>query len=182
MRKLTAATTSEIAGGGLKAFGAPPAPDSRVWRLCDPHSPPTLGVALKCQHFGLKGLCAGFRRQRMRFSIALLTALTLAGATSAKAVEDRPDSANAIMPGCRASLSNPYNDQLEAMMAGVCVGTVNGLIFEASVLEQMSARSPHAEVFCAPEEVTIDQALRVVVAYIDASWSACTSVFHFSLS
>jgi hypothetical protein len=54
----------------------------------------------------------------MRFSIALLTALTLAGATSAKAVEDRPDSANAIMPGCRASLSNQYNDQLEAMMAG----------------------------------------------------------------
>ena len=82
----------------------------------------------------------------MRFSIALLTALTLAGTTSAKAVEDRPDSANAIMPGCRASLSNQYNDQLEAMMAGVCVGTVNGLIFEASVLEQMSARVPHAEV------------------------------------
>jgi hypothetical protein len=53
------------------------------------------------------------------------------------------------------------------MMAGVCVGTVNGLIFEASVLEQMSARVPHAEVLCAPEEVTIDQALRVVVAYID---------------
>ena len=104
----------------------------------------------------------------MRFSIALLTALTLAGTTSAKAVEDRPDSANAIMPGCRASLSNQYNDQLEAIMAGVCVGTVNGLIFEASVLEQMSARVPHAEVFCAPEEVTIDQALRVVVAYIDA--------------
>ena len=104
----------------------------------------------------------------MRFSIALLAALTLAGTTSAKAVEDRPDSANAIMPGCRASLSNQYNDQLEAIMAGVCVGTVNGLIFEASVLEQMSARVPHTEVFCAPEEVTIDQALRVVVAYIDA--------------
>src|ERR1700745_1527347 len=105
----------------------------------------------------------GVQGTTMRFSIALLTALTLAGATSAKAAEDRPDSANAIMPGCRASLSNQYNDQFEAMMAGVCVGTVNGLIFEASVLEQMSARLPHAEVFCAPKDVTIDQALQVVV-------------------
>src|SRR5262249_16093418 len=51
----------------------------------------------------------------MRFSIALLTALALAGPTSAKAVEDRPDSANAIMPGCRATWSNQYNDQLETI-------------------------------------------------------------------
>ncbi len=67
-------------------------------------------------------------------------------------------------------------------MAGSRGNFVNGLIFEASVLEQMSARSPHAEVFCAPEEVTIDQALRVVVAYIVHMELARAGVFHFSLS
>ena len=59
----------------------------------------------------------------MRFSIALLTALTLAGATSAKAVEDRPDSANAIMPGCRASLSNLNHHRCRPPLSTLGVGS-----------------------------------------------------------
>ena len=105
----------------------------------------------------------------MRLSIALLAALALTGITSAKATEDI-HSANAIMPGCRALLSHSSDDDsLVSFKAGVCAGTIDGLLFEASLLGRSTGVGvPHAEVFCAPKEITNDQALRVVVRYIDA--------------
>jgi hypothetical protein len=55
-----------------------------------------------------------------------------------------------------------------SFLAGICAGTIDGLAYEASMLKLSSASAPHAEVFCIPKEIKINQQIRVVVKYIDA--------------
>jgi|BarGraNGADG00212_1021973.scaffolds.fasta_scaffold150643_1 hypothetical protein len=86
-------------------------------------------------------------------SIALIAAIILdCGAAFAEV--DR-SSANHIMRGCRdfisSSLSNSQRGPLEQ---GYCAGVVDGLDFTGLGV-------------CAPPSVTVSQAVRVVVKYID---------------
>ena len=61
--------------------------------------------------------------------LLLLAAFALAG-TPSVANEDNPQSANAIMPGCRAFLSGSGKD---GWLMGLCAGIVEGLLFETSI-------------------------------------------------
>jgi hypothetical protein len=61
-------------------------------------------------------------------------------------------SANAMMPACRSSLNQDDNRLM--FNQGVCIGSVRTLIFALPDL-------------CAPREVSVAQATRVVVKYID---------------
>ena len=102
----------------------------------------------------------------MRFSIALV-ALIVAAATTAEAQDTQ--SADTIIRGCRSLASDStIDDPTDSFLAGICAGTMDGLAYEASMLKLPSASAPHAEVFCIPKEIKIDQQIRVVVKYIDA--------------
>ena len=90
--------------------------------------------------------------------LLLLAAFALAG-TPSVAEEDNLHSANAIMPGCRALLSNSNG----GFAMGLCVGVVEGMIYEMSVWQETSP-----SFVCLPKGITIEQAVRVVVAYIEA--------------
>ena len=77
--------------------------------------------------------------------------------------------ATTIMRGCRILLFNATEDDPSGnFLAGVCAGTIDGLIYEVGMLKGSSAPAPHAHVFCVPAETTIEQQVRVVVKYIDA--------------
>jgi hypothetical protein len=104
--------------------------------------------------------------EAMRFSIALV-ALIVAAATTAEAQDTQ--SADTIIRGCRSLVSDStIDDPTDSFLAGICAGTIDGLAYEASILKLSSASAPHAEVFCIPKEIKIDQQIRVVVKYIDA--------------
>jgi Rap1a immunity proteins len=78
-------------------------------------------------------------------------------------------SADAIMRGCRMMVSDStLDDPNDSFLAGVCAGTIDGLVYEANMLKLSSAPAPHAEVFCVPKETTIQQQIRVVVKYVEA--------------
>jgi hypothetical protein len=98
---------------------------------------------------------------RKALSLSSVIVLSLVGAASAG--EDS-ESANAIMRGCRMNPRETSNITLvDAWERGHCVGIITGLDADArysgSILK-------HA-LFCPPEQVTYEQELRVVVAYID---------------
>jgi hypothetical protein len=99
----------------------------------------------------------------MRFSIALV-ALIVAAATTAEAQDTQ--SADTIIRGCRSLVSDStIDDPTDSFLAGICAGTIDGLAYEASMLKLSSASAPHAEVFCIPKEIKINQQIRVVVKY-----------------
>jgi len=87
-------------------------------------------------------------------------AMTLAIAASV-AAEEVPHhlSANYFMPGCRALLQNKGGD-----LPSLCAGIVGGIMYEESMHLLGDEKSA---IFCIPKGVTADQAVRVVVAYID---------------
>jgi hypothetical protein len=66
------------------------------------------------------------------------------------------NSANDNMPGCRNFIKKSAENVVDAYRQGICVGTIDGLLF-ASVGK-----------VCLPKDSTLGQAMRVVVAYIDA--------------
>ncbi|MDR6302680.1 hypothetical protein GGQ85_000356 [Nitrobacter vulgaris] len=84
--------------------------------------------------------------------------LVLAGffACSAKAEEDY-GSANFLLPHCHHALSD--NSRFD-VWDGKCSGIVNAAIYFSKVL-------PPSIRFCAPDEATNEQVLRVVVNYLD---------------
>jgi hypothetical protein len=86
----------------------------------------------------------------MRYAVAILLALTVPASA-----EDR-DSANYILPGCKALLDRS-TPQTEAFWRGRCVGILEGLWFGIGGRD-----------FCLPNGVTNKQTLAVVVKYIEA--------------
>jgi hypothetical protein len=102
--------------------------------------------------------------------LSSIIALSFIGAASAEDMDT--NSANAIMPGCRAMINDmehlggpaPHYSGIVVLKQGVCMGITTGLDSEAtwskSILKQKTF-------FCIPEAVTFGQKIRVVVAYID---------------
>jgi hypothetical protein len=77
----------------------------------------------------------------------------------------RATSGNELLEECqlyqRASVDDPKLTRLELLKAGKCRGTVDGIVFTGQLLFE-SYR------FCAPEGVTMDQAVRVLIKFLDA--------------
>jgi hypothetical protein len=90
--------------------------------------------------------------------IAAVVALSFVGSASAE--EDTLQSANTIMPGCRAVLNH---DPAEAFGRGMCIGIITGLATGTA----LSRTALKTAFFCAPEGPTIEQYTKVVVAYVD---------------
>jgi Rap1a immunity proteins len=82
--------------------------------------------------------------------IVVIAALTLSGGTVS--AEQDVKSANFVMPGCRAFLTDDEGAGL--FLEGWCGGLVSGLV--------------ESESNCAPSAVTPRQLVRVVVQYVDA--------------
>jgi Ssp1 endopeptidase immunity protein Rap1a len=86
--------------------------------------------------------------------------------SAASAGDDKQNSANYIMGGCRSKLRhyegvvNP-GDHRWIMIGGECTGMVEALVWAARAFEE-----PHK--FCPPDDVVAEQVVRVVVAYVDA--------------
>jgi hypothetical protein len=90
--------------------------------------------------------------------VAMTCLLIAVGATRAHGQSDTT-SANAIMPGCQAFLSPQLNDSpVSLFKQGQCSGYVSGVLNIANVLGGV----------CSPSEVTIGQAIRVVIQFINA--------------
>jgi len=88
--------------------------------------------------------------------LVLLGAVLSAVATPAVAREADGWPANYIMVGCRAIYATSAIDTT-LIRSGVCLGVVRTWMI---VLNETGA-------ICRPQQVTLDQAVRVVVAYID---------------
>jgi hypothetical protein len=90
---------------------------------------------------------------RSRFSLSsgfiLIAALMLSGGS---AFAGNSESANDIMPGCRAVVENK---NIDIYMRGYCLGLISGVYSMSQGI-------------CAPAEATNGQLARVVVQYIDA--------------
>src|SRR5262245_66023343 len=84
-----------------------------------------------------------------RYSIAILIALTMAA-------NAQDFSANKFLPGCKAYLGTAQvtPKSIEAFLQGRCFGLVEGLQYTGA--------------FCVPSGVTNNQAVTVVVKYIEA--------------
>ena len=94
----------------------------------------------------------------------LLSSILVLSLISASAAE--VESANFIMPGCRAWVSNenPSDPDPElALKIGACWGTIAGFVFEAGIAKRVQNKA----LFCPPDNATFNQEVRVVVAYID---------------
>src|SRR5262245_14247755 len=88
-----------------------------------------------------------------------LAALVLAGSWASPAVQSDTGSANFVMRGCRALLSDSAPSNVDTLFsAGVCTGTIEGI---GLVMTQ-------GRLLCAPEKVTSEEVLRAITSYIDA--------------
>ncbi len=95
-----------------------------------------------------------------------LLALTI---TTANAAENT-HSANYILPYCKLTADQVADNPSNSYLAGRCAGLVEGVINMSGLLKAMHTLGdiPNLDPFlCAavPEEVTIEQALKVVVRY-----------------
>ena len=90
-------------------------------------------------------------KKRMR---AIFLGALLAVSSPAVAAEGELLSARAILPGCKLALSSGYHHN--SFLQGHCSGIVRGI----------SNVSPSA--ICAPNGVTLEQRMRVVVDYTEA--------------
>jgi hypothetical protein len=76
------------------------------------------------------------------------------------------------MPGCRALMAdfppnqNPQDPQLLTTLIkiGECSGTISGFIFEARMQHAVS----NDALFCGPDSATNEQAVRMIVSFIDS--------------
>jgi hypothetical protein len=96
-------------------------------------------------------------------AVVLGIAMGLVG-LSALAQENK-FSANYMLPYCRDALNNKVPTLLsDAVMQGMCVGMIDAIDFVAREYppEEQDYRS------CPPSDVTLKQAVQVVVSYIDA--------------
>jgi hypothetical protein len=105
----------------------------------------------------------------------LLFGVALALTVTAAAEEEDEDSANNILPGCRTllNLRSPADrtptSQGDAIRAAWCAGIVDGISFMGLSVSPSSDPMVHYG-YCinVPDEATLAQKVRVVVAYIEA--------------
>ena len=91
---------------------------------------------------------------------ALLIVVMLTGSAGAQPAEGQV-SADYMMEGCVRYLNGNLTRARTAFRAGACVGVLNTLVWIGSSFV------PHLR-FCPPEGVTTEQAVSVVVRYIEA--------------
>ena len=91
---------------------------------------------------------------RLRLAIALGICLVAPSldTTSAQERGHGYDSANSVMPGCRAFIAQTNEDMLGQ---GYCAGLVDGLVYADRDL-------------CLPAGATVERAIKLIVQYIDA--------------
>lgn len=85
-----------------------------------------------------------------------MACLMLAAGTT-RAVAQDLNSANYLMPGCEAFVAQNSNSGI-VFQAGMCAGQVQGVLDTAESVHMV----------CSPPQVTLGQAVRVVVQFIDA--------------
>jgi hypothetical protein len=91
-------------------------------------------------------------------------AMALVMAISALAQEDK-DSANYMIRYCRAAANNePLTRPADAAMAGMCVGTIDGI---ALMMTEFPPEEKEKS-SCPPSKVKLEQIVRAVIAYIEA--------------
>jgi Rap1a immunity proteins len=113
-----------------------------------------------------------------------LLALTVTAATAAEDIE----SANRMLPGCKGFVANTITSRNDALMMGLCLGTVGAIAFMAQNSDvAISALSGEGQAMllkgsrrCAdiPSGVTNGQMVRVVVRYIEARSNRIHEPFH----
>jgi hypothetical protein len=101
--------------------------------------------------------------------LGVLTALTIPIANAA----DNTHSANFMLPFCKLGLEQAVDSPSNSYLVGRCAGLVEGVINMSGLLKAMQTVGdiPHLDpLLCAavPEQVTIEQALKVVVSYAEA--------------
>jgi hypothetical protein len=132
----------------------------------------------------------GPRRRALPFSGLLFGAALALAVTAAPAEDNR--SANEMMPGCRAFANRRPPPPGDMFPQACCAGIVRGLssagVWAGGVeRDARSTTTPSAEMaymrryLCLdiPDEVTINQQVRVVVAYIDARPARLHEFFDF---
>src|SRR5262249_40985619 len=97
------------------------------------------------------------------------TALLVLGITTADAAENT-HSANYMLPYCKLTSNQVVDSSLDSYLRGRCAGLVEGVIQMAGLLKAMQTVGdiPHLDpLLCAavPDQVTIEQAIKVVVSY-----------------
>jgi len=99
----------------------------------------------------------------------LLGALTVLMTTAANAADDT-HSANSSLPYCKLTSDQVVDSPSSSYLFGRCVGLVEGVINMSGLLKAMQTVGdiPHLDpLLCAavPEQVTIHEALKIVVTY-----------------
>jgi len=97
--------------------------------------------------------------------LSLIAATLVLSGGPTIAQEKDTASANFLLPYCHEWLDNK-----KTAMPGVCIGVVTGVLETAPFLE------PRVR-FCPPKMATRDQALRVVVKYLDSNPDKLHEVF-----
>lgn len=98
--------------------------------------------------------------------LGVLAALTIRTANAA----ENTHSANFMLPFCKLAPDQALDSPSDSYLAGRCAGLVEGVINMSGLLKAMQTVGdiPHLDpLLCAavPEQVTIEQALKVVVSY-----------------
>jgi hypothetical protein len=94
----------------------------------------------------------------MRLLVVALMAATLSIPAGA---EDDLGSGTFMLPACKGFATRQVSKEPSQFTQGICVGTVDTLLVAGHYFA--SERR-----FCAPESVTVGQAIRVAVEYLDA--------------
>jgi hypothetical protein len=89
--------------------------------------------------------------------------------TAGNGVKADPFSGTAMLPGCKAFLSHADSDKAAQ---GACLGAVSAHLFYTSVVRAEMAS-------CPPENTTVDQAVRVVVEFMEANPQSLGDYFHW---
>ena len=112
------------------------------------------------------------RRKRGTFPCSIIAVALILNCRIAFAQQDQY-SANSIMPGCREEaalvpFSNPSDDRND--LASFCLGIIVGLSYSGRI----------DSTFCMPVGVTREQAVRVVVQYIDGQPARTNLAYNVS--
>ena len=92
----------------------------------------------------------------LNFTFIGILSVTMSGSAVAQSDQEYKKSANYWLPFCRQVAKGNFY-QGDAFRNGGCAGIITGLLF--------LGRS--AGVFCRPDGVTVEQAVRVVVQFLD---------------
>ena len=104
----------------------------------------------------------------VRISGSLLGAALALTVTAMQAAGEDQNSASYAMPGCRAILQKSSDDLFKQ---GLCVGMIRGIAFVSESLSSAPSLPGNVrQELCTnhPDEVTIAQLIRVVIAHIEA--------------